>query len=156
MFASGAMTKNPMNGNRPDVRRHRDPRRRSNGDAGFTVLEMLIALIIMVGAFVSLAGAIPLAAIMHRSALERERALSLAQYELEYFLTNPGPFPGETGSTAAFANHAEFPAGYSGSYAAYTLNGAPGLTLIVVTVRPPHSPAVELSAIDTTYSNIIP
>ena len=101
-----------------------------------------------------LTGAIPLAALLHRAALERETALSLAQFQLEYFLTNPGPFPGETGASNKFINVVQFPPGYTGSYAAYAFAAGSGLTEIVVQVTPPHGPRVELSAIDTTYSNI--
>ena len=128
--------------------------RHPSGEDGFTLLEILISLLIMTGAFVALAGAIPLAALLHRASLEKEAALALAQYQLEYFLTNPGPYPGDSGETSAFANASEFPPGYAGSYSAAALAGSTGLTVIVVTVKPPHAPKVELSAIDTTYSNI--
>ncbi len=96
----------------------------------------------------------PLSALTHRAALEKETALSLARYQMEYFLTNPGPYPGDSGSTANFVNAAQFPPGYVGSYSASTLIAGGGLTVIVVSVTPPHGSKVEISAIDTTYSNI--
>ena len=128
----------------------------SRAEEGFTLVESLIALVLMVGAFVTLAGAIPLAAIVHRGALEREQALALAQFQMEYFLTNPGPFPGDSGTKADFANSSQFPSGYTGSYSASNFAVGSGLTVIVVQVTPPHAPKVELSAIDTTFSNIVP
>jgi hypothetical protein len=119
-------------------------------------VESLIALVILVGAMLSIAGSIPVAALVHRGALERERALALAQFQLEYFLTNPGPIVGESGVTAAFTNYAQFSTGYTGSYNAYAHATQAGLTVIVVRVTPPHGPAVVVSAVDTTYSNITP
>jgi len=123
---------------------------------GFTLVETLIALALMSGVFITLAGAIPLAAMIHRGAFEREQALSLAQYQMEYFLTNPGPYPGDHGTKTQFINANQFPPGFTGSYAASSFTDSPGLTLIVVDVTPPHAPKVELSAIDTTYSNLAP
>jgi hypothetical protein len=87
---------------------------------------------------------------IHRGALERQQATSLAQVQMEYFLTNPGPFPGETGTKEAFQNKTQFPPGFTGSYNASGLGQ--GLTLIVVDVTPPHASMVELSAIDTTVT----
>jgi prepilin-type N-terminal cleavage/methylation domain-containing protein len=144
-----------MHGNSEHTRRRRGAQGRRRREDGFTLVEMLISLLIMTGAFVAIAGAIPLASLLHRSSLEQERALALAQYQLEYFLTNPGPYPGDSGTTAAFANSSEFPSGYTGAYAAYSFAPGSGLTVIVVSVKPPHAPAIELSAIDTTYSNIV-
>jgi prepilin-type N-terminal cleavage/methylation domain-containing protein len=149
------MTQKTMDGNNRYLGARQARHLRLRAEEGFTLVELMIALLIMTGAFVALAGALPLAAIVHRAALEREQALSLAQYQLEYFLTNPGPYPGDSGSTSDFANASDFPQGFTGSYAAYAANGAPGLTSIVVTVTPPHAPKVELSAIDTTYANIV-
>ena len=119
---------------------------------GFTLVETLIALALMAGAFLALASAIPLAAMIHRGALERQQAVSLAQVQMEYFLTNPGPYPGDSGTQVSFQNAAQFPPGFSGSYTASGFGS--GLTLIVVDVQPPHSSMVELSAIDTTFSNL--
>jgi prepilin-type N-terminal cleavage/methylation domain-containing protein len=119
---------------------------------GFTLVETLIALALMAGAFLSLASAIPLAAMIHRGALERQQAVSLAQVQMEYFLTNPGPYPGDSGTQASFQNAAQFPPGFSGSYTASSFGS--GLTLIVVDVQPPHASKVELSAIDTTFSDL--
>jgi prepilin-type N-terminal cleavage/methylation domain-containing protein len=126
-------------------------------EQGFTLIEVLIALLIMVGAFVTITGAIPAASLIHRAALERETALSLAQFQMEYFLTNPGPYPGDQGTTKSdFVNAGAFPTGYNGSWTAEALTGDVGLTVIVVKVKPPHAPVVEISAIDTTFSNITP
>lgn len=58
------------------------------------MVEMLIAMLILAGSFVAITGAMPLAALMHRAAHERQVALSLAQVQMEYFLTNPGPNAG--------------------------------------------------------------
>jgi Tfp pilus assembly protein PilV len=128
----------------------------SPAEGGFGLIEVLIALLIMAGSFVALTTAIPMSAIMHRTALERETALSLAQFQLEFFLTNPGPFAGETGSENDFANYADFPPNFSASYSASSLISGGGLTVIVVNVTTPHGAAVELSAIDTTYTNLTP
>jgi prepilin-type N-terminal cleavage/methylation domain-containing protein len=144
-----------MHGNSEHTRRRRGSQGRGGREDGFTLVEMLISLLILTGAFVAIAGAIPLASLLHRSSLEQERALALAQYQLEYFLTNPGPYPGDSGATEAFANSSQFPSGYTGAYAAYSFASGSGLTVIVVSVKPPHAPAVKLSAIDTTYSNIV-
>lgn len=149
------MTQKTMDGNNRYLGAGEARHLRPRPEEGFTLVELMIALLIMTGAFVALAGAIPLAAIVHRGALEREQALSLAQYQMEYFLTNPGPYHGDSGSTSDFANASDFPQGFTGSYSACTPDGAPGLTLIVVTVTPPHAPKIELSAIDTTYANIV-
>ena len=119
---------------------------------GFTLVEILFALVLMAGAFLALASAIPLATMIHRGALERQQAISLAQVQMEYFLTNPGPYPGDSGAKEDFQNAADFPYGFTGTYAASSFGS--GLTLIVVNVKPPHSSMVELSAIDTTFSNI--
>ena len=121
-------------------------------EEGFTLIETLIAVALMAGAFIAIAGAIPLAAMIHRGALEREEALSLAQGQMEYFLTNPGPFPGDTGTQTSFVNAAQFPTGFTGAFAATRFTTGSGLTLIVVDVTPPHASKVELSAIDTTLS----
>ena len=126
--------------------------RTSNPEGGFTLVETLIALVLMMGAFLALASALPLAAMIHRGALERQQATSLAQVQMEYFLTNPGPYPGDNGTQADFQNANQFPPGFTGSYTA--ANFGIGLTLIVVDVKPPHASKVELSAIDTTYSNL--
>jgi Tfp pilus assembly protein PilV len=125
---------------------------RANEQNGFALVETLIALVLMAGAFLTLAGAIPLAALIHRGALERQQAVSLAQVQMEYFLTNPGPYPGDSGTQADFQNAAQFPPGFTGSYAASSFGT--GLTLIVVDITPPHASKVELSAIDTTFSNL--
>jgi prepilin-type N-terminal cleavage/methylation domain-containing protein len=121
---------------------------------GFSLVEVLIAVVILAGSFSAILAAMPLSALLHRAALERETSLSLAQFQMEYFLTNPGPFAGDIGTKANFVNSAQFPTGYSGSYAAYSFAAGSGLTVIVVTVTPPHGPRVQISAIDTTYSNI--
>ena len=126
--------------------------RTRNPEDGFTLVETLIAVALMAGAFLALAGAIPLAAMIHRGALERQQAVSLAQVQMEYFLTNPGPFPGDSGTQDDFQNAAQFPHGFTGSFNAYAF-GTAGLTLIVVDVNTPHASVVELSAIDTTFSN---
>jgi len=119
---------------------------------GFTMVETLIALTLMAGAFLALASAIPLAAMINRGALERQQAVSLAQVQMEYFLTNPGPYPGNSGTQASFQNAAQFPPGFTGSYTASSFGS--GLTVIVVDVQPPHASKVELSAIDTTFSDL--
>jgi len=142
-----------MHGNSEHTRRPRGAQGRGRREDGFTLVEMLIALLILMGAFVAIAGAIPLASLLHRSSLEQERALALAQDQMEYFLTNPGPYPGDSGATGSFVNFSKFPAGYTGAYAAYSFAQGSDLTLIVVSVKPPHAPAIELSAIDTTFSN---
>jgi type II secretory pathway pseudopilin PulG len=125
-------------------------------EEGFTLVETLMAIALMAGVFIALAGAIPLAAMIHRGAFEREQALSLAQCQMEYFLTNPGPYPGDRGTQENFVNANQFPPGFKGSYTASSFADSPGLTLIVVDVTPPHSSKVKLSAIDTTYSNLAP
>jgi prepilin-type N-terminal cleavage/methylation domain-containing protein len=127
-------------------------RHRGKEQHGFTLIETLFAVAIMAGAFLAFASAIPLAALIHRGALEREQALSLAQVQMEYFLTNPGPYPGDRGTQANFQNAAQFPAGFTGSYTASSFGS--GLTLIVVDVKPSHASKVEISAIDTTFSNL--
>jgi prepilin-type N-terminal cleavage/methylation domain-containing protein len=126
-------------------------RDRANDQYGFTLIETLIAIALMGGAFLALAGAIPLATMVHRGALERQQAVSLAQVQLEFFLTNPGPLPGETGTQTNFQNADQFPPGFTGSYTAANFGFGTALTLIVVDVQPPHSSMVELSAIDTTF-----
>ena len=132
-----------------------DPNTRRT-DEGFTLIETLIAIVLLMGAFVAIAGAIPLAALIHRGALEREQALALAQDQMEYFLTNPGPYPGQNGTQADFVNANQFPPGFTGAYSAASLSPGSGLTVIVVDVTPPHVFKVEISAIDTTYSNATP
>lgn len=122
-------------------------------EKGFTLIESLIAVGLMAGAFIALAGAIPLASLIHRASLEREQALALAQFQMEFFLTNPGPAVGESGTKTSFANASKFPSGFTGSYTATRLAGSAGLTLITVDVIPPHTSRVELSAIDTTFTN---
>jgi Tfp pilus assembly protein PilV len=124
-------------------------------ESGFTLVETLIAVLLLAGAFVAIVGAIPLASLIHRGALEREEALSLAQSQMEYFLTNPGPYPGQSGVKGDFVNAREFPSGFTGSYSASRLAAGSGLVVIVVAVTPPHLPMVEISAIDTTYSNVV-
>ena len=114
------------------------------------------ATIILAGSFIALSTAFPLSALMHRTALEKEVAGSLAQHQMEYFLANPGPFVGVTGTTTDFINAAEFPTGFSGDFSANAFGGVVGLTQIVVSVTPPHGQKVEISAIDTTYSNLVP
>jgi hypothetical protein len=69
---------------------------------------------------------------------------------MEYFLTNPGPSPGESGTQADFQNAAQFPLGFTGWYNAYSFGA--GLTLIVVDVKPPYASVVQISAIDTTIT----
>ena len=127
-----------------------------SSDDGFTFVEVLIATVILAGAFVALTSVFPIAALAHRGALEKEIAASLAQHEIEHLLTNPGPFPGTTGVTADFVNAAEFPPGYTGTFAASDYLAGPGLTQIVVRVTPPHGPVVQLTAIDTTFQNLVP
>ena len=124
-----------------------------HAEEGFTLVETLIAVALMAGAFMAIAGTIPLAGLIHRGALEREQALSLAECQMEYFLTNPGPYPGATGTKANFVNAAQFPPGFTGSYSATRLAGSAGLTLLVVDVIPPHTSRVELSAIDTNFTD---
>jgi prepilin-type N-terminal cleavage/methylation domain-containing protein len=125
---------------------------KKNFENGFTLVETLIAMVLMAGAFMALAGAIPLASMIHRGALEREQALSLAQYQMEFFLTNPGPLPGDSGNQTTFVNASKFPVGFTGRYEASSYATGSGLTLIVVHVTPPHSPEVVISAIDTTFT----
>jgi prepilin-type N-terminal cleavage/methylation domain-containing protein len=125
-------------------------RRLDQSQKGFTLVETLIALLIMLGSFIMITGTMPLAAIVHRAAQERQVALSLAQAQLEYFLTNPGPAAGTSGNKTTFINSAQFPSNYAGSWAGQTFAGGGGLTLIIVSVTPPHGPKVEISAIDTT------
>jgi len=117
---------------------------------GFTLIETLIAVVLIMGAFLALVTAVPLAAMIHRGALERQQAVSLAQGQMEYFLTNPGPYPGDSGTQADFQNATQFPSGFTGLYTASSFGT--GLTLIVVDVKPPHASKVELSAIDTTVT----
>jgi prepilin-type N-terminal cleavage/methylation domain-containing protein len=117
---------------------------------GFTLVETMIALLILLGSFVMITGAMPLAAIVHRSAQERQVALSLAQAQLEFFLTNPGPAAGTSGNQSSFVNSTQFPPRYVGFWAGQTFAGGGGLTMIIVRVTPPHGPKVELSAIDTS------
>jgi prepilin-type N-terminal cleavage/methylation domain-containing protein len=124
-----------------------------NDQQGFTLIETLFAVVLIAGAFLAIVTAIPLASMIHRGALERQQAVTLAQAQMEYFLTNPGPYPGDSGTKTNFQNAAQFPPGFTGSYAASSFGT--GLTLIVVDVMPPHASKVELSAIDTTYSNIV-
>jgi prepilin-type N-terminal cleavage/methylation domain-containing protein len=128
--------------------------RKAESQSGFSLIETLIAVVILSGAFAALLAAMPMSALLHRAALERQTSLSLAQYQMEYFLTNPGPYPGDTGTQSNFMNAAQFPTGYSGSYAASSFTEGSGLTVIVISVTPPHGPKVEISGIDTTYSNI--
>jgi prepilin-type N-terminal cleavage/methylation domain-containing protein len=130
----------------------RSTRHQDNGQSGFTLVETLIAVVLITGAFLALVTALPLAAMIHRGALERQQAISLAQVQMEYFLTNPGPYPGDSGAKADFQNADQFPPRYTGSYTASSFGT--GLTLIVVDVKPPHASKVELSAIDTTFSNL--
>jgi prepilin-type N-terminal cleavage/methylation domain-containing protein len=144
------MTQIPETGNKPES----GHKATGQSQKGFTLIEVLIALLILLGSFVMITAAIPLAALVHRSALEREIALSLAQAQMEYFLTNPGPNAGMAGSTADFINADQFPPGYTGYIAAESFAAGSGLTRIVIRVTAPHGPKVEISAIDTTYSNI--
>jgi hypothetical protein len=130
--------------------------RHLQSESGFGLVSVLIAVLIAAGSFVAITTAMPMSALIHRTALEKETALSLAQFQLEFFLTNPGPFPGETGTETDFANAVDFPSGYSGSFSASSLVAGGGLTVIVVSVTPPHAPMVELSAIDTTFTNLTP
>jgi Tfp pilus assembly protein PilV len=116
-------------------------------EAGFSIVEVLIATVILAGSFVMILGLFPMAALQHRGALEKEIATSLAQGQLEFFLSNPGPVPGASGTTTNFSNAAQFPSSYSGTFQAYSLGS---LTIVVVRVTPPHGNGVELSAIDTT------
>jgi Tfp pilus assembly protein PilV len=125
---------------------------RDNEQNGFALVEALIAVVLITGAFLALVTALPLAAMIHRGALERQQAVSLAQVQMEYFLTNPGPYPGDSGTGADFQNAAQFPPRFTGSYSAFSFGT--GLTLIVVDVKPPHASKVEISAIDTTFSNL--
>jgi prepilin-type N-terminal cleavage/methylation domain-containing protein len=115
---------------------------------GFTLIETMMALVILLGSFVMITGTMPLAAVVHRSAQERQVALALAQAQMEFFLTNPGPTAGTNGTQTSFYNSAQFPPRYTGYWAGQAFGG--GLTLIIVRVTPPHSPKVELSAIDTS------
>ena len=115
---------------------------------GFTLIETMMALVILLGSFVMITGAMPLAAVVHRSAQERQVALALAQDQMEFFLTNPGPSAGTSGTQTSFYNSARFPPRYTGSWASQAYGG--GLNLIIVSVTPPHSTKVELSAIDTS------
>jgi|WetSurMetagenome_2_1015567.scaffolds.fasta_scaffold351395_2 prepilin-type N-terminal cleavage/methylation domain-containing protein len=119
---------------------------------GFTLIEIMLAMLILLGSFVMITGVMPLAAIVHRAAQERQVALSLAQAQMEHFLTNPGPVAGTTGTQSSFINAAQFPVQYTGYWAGQAFAGGGGLTLIVVRVTPPHGPRVEISAIDTTTS----
>jgi hypothetical protein len=107
----------------------------------------MIALVVLLGSFVMVTAAIPLAALIHRSAQERQVALSLAQYEMEFLLTNPGPAIGGSGNQTNFANAAQFPGHYTGSYLGQAFAG--GGTLVIVRVSPPRGPQVEISALDT-------
>jgi prepilin-type N-terminal cleavage/methylation domain-containing protein len=127
------------------------PKRRRQD--GFSLVEVLIAVVIMAGALVAVLGILPLSATMHMTANEKATALSLAQNQMEYFLSNPGPYPGDSGTNEEFFNANQFPPEYTGTFRANSLAAGGGLTLIVVSVKPPHSPKVELSAIDTTYAN---
>jgi prepilin-type N-terminal cleavage/methylation domain-containing protein len=117
-------------------------------EKGFTLIEMLIAILILGISFMAFAGSIPLAALIHRGALEKEQAVSLAQAQMEFFLTNPGPATGTTGTNGNFFNSASFPSGYSGSFRAETLAGTTQI-IITVTVTPPHSSRIQFCAIDT-------
>jgi Tfp pilus assembly protein PilV len=119
----------------------------SPSEAGFSLVEILIATVILAGAFVMILGLFPMAALQHRGALEKEIASSLAQGQLEFFLSSPGPVPGATGTTTDFSNTAQFPPDYTGTFQAYSMGS---LTIVVVRVTPPHGNGVELSAIDTT------
>ena len=116
-------------------------------EEGFSLVEVLIATVILCGAFVMILGLFPMAALQHRNALEKEISTSLAQGQLEFFLSSPGPVPGSTGTTTDFSNTAQFPVGYAGTFQAYSFGS---LTTVVVRVTPPHGNGVELSAIDTT------
>jgi prepilin-type N-terminal cleavage/methylation domain-containing protein len=120
----------------------------ANTDAGFTLLEILFAILIMGISFMALAGSIPLAALIHRGALEKEQAISLAQAQMEFFLTNPGPVSGTTGTTGNFFNSASFPSGFSGLFRADTLAGTTQV-IITVSVTPPHSSRIQFCAIDS-------
>jgi len=122
-------------------------RTQNSSQAGFSLVEVLIATVILSGAFVMILGLFPMAALQHRRALEKEISTSLAQGQLEFFLSSPGPSPGTTGTTTNFSNSAQFPSGYTGTFQAYSLGS---LTTVVVRVTPPHGNGVELSAIDTT------
>ena len=119
----------------------------TSSEAGFSLVEVLIATVILTGAFVMILGLFPMAALQHRRALEKEISTSLAQGQLEFFLSSPGPVPGTTGTTANFNNSAYFPVGYVGTFQAYAIGS---LTTVVVRVTPPHGNGVELSGIDTT------
>ena len=129
---------------------------RPRAHEGFTLIEVLIATMIMAGSFIALSAAFPLAALTHRTALEKEIANAMAQDQMEYFLASPGPVVGTTGVETDFVNAANFPPGFTGAFSATAFGGVAGLTQIVVSVTPPHGQKVEISAIDTTYSNLIP
>jgi prepilin-type N-terminal cleavage/methylation domain-containing protein len=116
---------------------------------GFTLVEAMMAMVILLGSFVMLTSALPIASVVHRTTQERQVALSLAQAEMEYLLTNPGPAAGTSGNQSLFFNQSDFPARYTGRYEGQAFSGGGGLTLIIVSVTPPHGPRVELSAIDT-------
>jgi prepilin-type N-terminal cleavage/methylation domain-containing protein len=119
-----------------------------NAEAGFTLVEILIAILIMGISFMALAGSIPLSALIYRGALEKEQALSLAQAQMEFLLTNPGPAAGTNGTTESFINSASFTSGFAGSFRADILAGTTQV-IITVTVTPPHSSRIQLCAIDT-------
>ncbi len=109
-------------------------------------------MLILLGSFVALTSAFPLAALVHRSSLERSVALSLAQEQMEFYLANPGPAAGMTGTKNNFVNSAKFPPGYTGTIKAQLLEGEGGLVHLIISVTPPHAPKVEISAIDTTLA----
>jgi len=112
----------------------------------------MMAMLILLGSFIMITGTMPLAAVVHRAAQERQVALALAQAQMEYFLTSPGPAAGTSGTQANFINPSQFPSHYTGYWAGQTFAGGGGLTLIIVRVTPPHGPKVELSAIDTSLN----
>jgi prepilin-type N-terminal cleavage/methylation domain-containing protein len=120
---------------------------------GFTLVETMMAMLILLGSFIMLTGTMPLAAVVHRAAQERQVALALAQAQMEFFLTSPGPVAGTSGNQTTFNNTAQFPSRYTGYWAGQAFAGGGGLTLIIVRVTPPHGPKVELSAIDTSLGN---